>query len=372
MRGLLVSMGVQYRTIILDGLLLSNRAKQVSLRDNALDIAKGLAIILVVLGHTLQSRSPDFDEILGFRLIYSFHMPLFAFLAGAAAVFWIENFDFHSSVGSAALVSIRRIKRSAISMLIPFISWTLVGYVLSGVEEPFSSYMLDVFAHSDRSLWFLPCIFWCTTYTVIYLWLATAFARVFANTRLQPLLDKLSPLPVQMLILLGLWTLIKGKLPPEFGLIFANGFHGGLFVFFALGAAFYRPFSRTEKIWLRVAPYVLFLTLAGFWHRTLPDNLSPDAPSLLRMSFMANNFPFIVAISGSLAVIDFTRLIAAMNLRQVNATLSYLGSLSLAIYAIHFYALGYWPPVAGPLAISVALYLLLSKIPFVKIALFGK
>ena len=31
-------------------------------RNNYLDMAKGLAIILVVIGHTIQSQNPNFDE----------------------------------------------------------------------------------------------------------------------------------------------------------------------------------------------------------------------------------------------------------------------------------------------------------------------
>lgn len=42
-------------------------------RIEELDVAKGLAILLVVLGH---SRPPGID------MIYGFHMPLFFILAG--------------------------------------------------------------------------------------------------------------------------------------------------------------------------------------------------------------------------------------------------------------------------------------------------
>ena len=49
-----------------------------SKRIEYLDIAKGVGILLVVLGHN------DFEVISLFvqRLIYSFHMPLFFFLSG--------------------------------------------------------------------------------------------------------------------------------------------------------------------------------------------------------------------------------------------------------------------------------------------------
>jgi fucose 4-O-acetylase-like acetyltransferase len=36
-------------------------------RDQFLDIAKGIAIILVILGHTFQGFGENFDDLVGFR-----------------------------------------------------------------------------------------------------------------------------------------------------------------------------------------------------------------------------------------------------------------------------------------------------------------
>ena len=52
-------------------------------RSNTIDCCKGFAIILVVFGHLLQRQNPITpDHNLLFRIIYSFHMGLFFFLAG--------------------------------------------------------------------------------------------------------------------------------------------------------------------------------------------------------------------------------------------------------------------------------------------------
>lgn len=47
-----------------------------------LDNLKGIAILLVVLGHCIQFTSIEFDDDFIFRLIYSFHMPLFFMISG--------------------------------------------------------------------------------------------------------------------------------------------------------------------------------------------------------------------------------------------------------------------------------------------------
>lgn len=60
-----------------------------SKRDITLDLAKGLLIILVVLGHNIQylfgsewlMSSQFFDDVV-FKAIYSFHMPLFMMISG--------------------------------------------------------------------------------------------------------------------------------------------------------------------------------------------------------------------------------------------------------------------------------------------------
>ena len=56
-------------------------------RNQQLDIVKGFAIVLVVLGHAIQYTYRDFDNLFVFRLIYSFHMPLFMFVSGMLVQF---------------------------------------------------------------------------------------------------------------------------------------------------------------------------------------------------------------------------------------------------------------------------------------------
>jgi fucose 4-O-acetylase-like acetyltransferase len=51
-------------------------------RDHHIDALKGVAIILVVLGHSIQINDPNYDNNLLFMLVYSFHMPMLMFLSG--------------------------------------------------------------------------------------------------------------------------------------------------------------------------------------------------------------------------------------------------------------------------------------------------
>src|SRR6478735_3308217 len=89
--------------------------------NSQLDALKGFAILLVVLGHSTQTYAANgnFDNNFLFRIIYSFHMPLFMFLSGAVAAYSLRpmNWDF--------------IKRKFYMLVIPFVAWYLVGYGLN-------------------------------------------------------------------------------------------------------------------------------------------------------------------------------------------------------------------------------------------------
>lgn len=337
-------------------------------RNVTLDVAKGIAILLVVLGHTFQSKFAVFDDFLGFRIIYSFHMPLFAMLAGASAKHWAGRLTLSSSWGGFIHASAARLARTSVHLLIPFVVWSILAFYLRGADEGFFPYLLKVFKKADYSLWFLPCIFWCSTYLVVFGGVFESCAACF---------PKLNQLPLnkrnlfKVVFVLFVWFVIKRKIGNFFGLEFANGFHGGLFVFFLLGMLCFEKISSLSKLLLRAIPYVVFLALVPFWHRTTQYNISADFLGLGFPLVVVKWYAFVVALSGSLVFVDLARLIAASDKKILIAFVCYLGASSLGIYALHFYFIDLFPPVLGAVAISVLIYVFLSRVSIVKTALFG-
>lgn len=115
-------------------------------RINHIDTARGIAILLVVLGHCFHSAEAPLN-----RVILSFHMPLFFFLSGVFA----KHLSKNELVGGA----FSKAKR----LLIPQITLSLTIIVLKGglwLSEGKSIADFDFL--SCFGFWFLPVLFICS------------------------------------------------------------------------------------------------------------------------------------------------------------------------------------------------------------------
>lgn len=94
-------------------------------RDKSIDILKGLAICLVVLGHVISSvyDSQNYNQNLIFKICYSFHMPLFIFIGGwLDGLKGIKNLDIHW------------LKKKTLRLLVPYIIWTCFKWIITNPE----------------------------------------------------------------------------------------------------------------------------------------------------------------------------------------------------------------------------------------------
>lgn len=104
-----------------------------------LDIAKGITIILMVLGH---SSIPDGLS----RFIYTFHMPLFFISSG-----WVTNFSKYNIVDF--------ISHKARTLLLPFIVYSAVVLILINYlgKSPFVLWIKT--GWGGYALWFIPVLY---------------------------------------------------------------------------------------------------------------------------------------------------------------------------------------------------------------------
>jgi fucose 4-O-acetylase-like acetyltransferase len=143
-------------------------------RELPVDIAKGIGIVLVVLGHTVACWGGELEYL--HRFIYSFHMPLFLGISG-----------MHKSTRSSLVsFTVSKLER----FIIPFLFWGMSYWVMSilvhcsknlnltimHVDQALRTFdlsfmnklaMVPLFANwsslnsagIDVDLWFLPAVF---------------------------------------------------------------------------------------------------------------------------------------------------------------------------------------------------------------------
>lgn len=126
-----------------------------------INIMKGIAAVLVVLGHAIRQTdqtNPVFEAV--FSIIYSFHMPLFFFAAGFLGTRLLEQRGMRERLSYA--------KSRFLRLMVPYL-------VVSFLYAPFK-YLLAVYAREpydfsemwrilvgespDGALWFLYVLFW--------------------------------------------------------------------------------------------------------------------------------------------------------------------------------------------------------------------
>lgn len=114
-------------------------------RDIRIDIIKGVAMFLTLWGHFIQTMLMDASYFSNpaFKVIYSFHMPLFALVSG---------YLFYATMQRQSLRQVLMTRITGI--LIPIMVWTTVTYAIEAAHGNVSLYYWwDHFTASDR--WFL-------------------------------------------------------------------------------------------------------------------------------------------------------------------------------------------------------------------------
>lgn len=123
-------------------------------RNQVLDIAKGLLIILVVFGHSIQygfggaycDTEQFYDNIL-FRCIYTFHMPLFMLISGY--LFYYTNKKAYREIVKSRLITIG----------IPLIMYFNIIYIaLYNLYHAQHFYFSHYFLALKNIMWFLSSV----------------------------------------------------------------------------------------------------------------------------------------------------------------------------------------------------------------------
>ena len=293
-------------------------------RIQYIDIARGIGILLVVLGHN------DFALVspFAYQLIYSFHMPLFFFLSGYFINPSVEFWQF--------------VKRRFNSLLKPYLFTIFMIYFVSVSFEKMSfqtalfritkslygsGYYLDWV-----QLWFLPHLFVVSLYAYAFLFVLSKvdhrwlrWGLLLATLAISvPLLKTFYPFPFQVF---GKDYELYG-LPFSFDLVILSGF------FFILGSEIRQTTSEEtfSNPALLAGTGIILLLMNYFFAARI------DLNTRLYESFLINT---VESIIGILFVLALSRQIELRS-EKLSALFRYFGQVSLIILIFHVPIQDFW------------------------------
>ena len=295
-----------------------------SKRIEYIDIARGIGILLVVLAHN------DFGYVSAFayKVIYSFHMPLFFFLSGYFLNVSMPFLDF--------------IKKRFNSLLKPYfftifliyagsISFGIMGFATAIRRIVKSLYGSGRYIDWVQ-LWFLPHLFVVSLYAFLFF---AAFGKW--NNRYIRWIALVLTLGVSSLFLQDFYPFtlsLFGKsfelygLPFSLDLVLLSGF------FFILGSEIRQATSEKtfESIYLLLGSGIAMILMNWF--------LSPvtDLNTRLYESYLINT---IEALVGILFVLALSRQIE-LRTKRIASLFRYFGQISLFILLFHVPIQDFW------------------------------
>lgn len=118
-------------------------------RIELIDVAKAITIFLVIVGHAASNSATPLYR----RVLYSFHMPLFFFLAGMS----IKPFPVNDWEGWRKFL-----KKNILALIVPYFIWGLIFSPFSFAIFPklfYGSWTVIASTGTLSSLWFLTAFF---------------------------------------------------------------------------------------------------------------------------------------------------------------------------------------------------------------------
>ena len=294
-----------------------------SKRIEYIDIARGIGILLVVMGHN------DFGYVspFGYKLIYSFHMPLFFFLSGyflnASIPFGVYFKKRFNSLLKPYLFTIFMIYFAEIS----FDNMSFSTAIQRIVKSLYASTIYIDWVQ----LWFLPHLFVVSLYAFLFIAL---FGRWNKYVRWAALVITLGLSSLVLPVFYPFSLSVFGKqyelfgLPFNLDLVFLSGF------FYLLGSEVRTTISeRTfENPFLLLGTGVLLFGMVSFF-----DTRSDFAIRIYE-SYVINT---IEAVAGILFILALSRQIE-LRTDRLASLFKYFGQVSLFILIFHVPIQDFW------------------------------
>ena len=321
-----------------------------------LDTVKGLAIFLVVFGHCIQyfngseflTSGAFFDDTM-FRVIYSFHMPLFALVSG---------YLFYSS--ASRRTPLEAVMKQARGLLLPALSWMVLYRLLAfcvktmrgdfpGLEY-LTSGLISGFIYG---LWFLWAMFWCS--------LAVVIAEKFFHGR------------TSFYVFLAVVSLF---VPDKLN----TALHSFVYPYFAAGYIWHREGFDTKinvfPSWLKIsgsiAVIAAWLVMLSFFDRS--SYIYTTGVKIVQyregiftpLQLLTDIFRWAIGFAGSISVMIVMKLVKPLKILQL------IGAKTIGIYIMSGYVFGRIRPEHGGYIINFIEAVIITAICYALTATISK
>ena len=283
------------------------------LRNEKIDIVRGFAAVVVVMGHVLY-RFNGYNDNLLFNIIFSFQMPLFMMISGYTCIYaspvhnirtWLKHF----------------LKRCR-TLLLPWFVWSVIAYVFLS-NLPLNEYVAETIRHMESAFWFLFSLW---TIDLVFSMAQLIVANVFKNK--SEVLKSIGLLPILALlfvpiILVGLKygiTFLAIKYTLYYSLFYVLGYFYGRITRIKQ----YRKYEKLRDALLcgLMIAYVFLIT--RFNVIDMPEQIVFIAVRVF------------ISICACLIIFE---VINNMDIKEnrTTKTLKMFGNLSLELYVVHYF-----------------------------------
>ncbi|MEG0408684.1 MAG: acyltransferase family protein [Bacilli bacterium] len=341
-------------------------------RNQLIDVIKAIAIILVIVGHSIQYGAGEmffntqsyFDNGL-FKFIYSFHMPLFMLVSGYLFYFSTIKHSLNHNI-----------KTRIFSLLLPIAIWTLPQFIYYIIQNSLNISIIQIIlkftSFMRNNLWFLWAVLLCSIIVLIV-------NRLFKDSVIIYIIGIVATLFVPDIIP----AVYKFMLP-----------------YFILGYLFNKYFTITFKRIFSVKKNqficlglsgLIFIILLIFFNRdsyiyTSGFYILKESNYLFQLAI--DTYRFIIGLFGSIFIISSVKLVWNKLPKFIISSLSYIGKYSLGIYILSGYIFIYLLPLITAqnigldyvnvclhsvviMTISLVMSIIITKIPLLNKLLFG-
>lgn len=275
------------------------------------DSLKGWLMILVIVGHAIQSLLSDgcnYNRL--WNIIYSFHMPAFMAVSGWLAYRGASpKVDFLSTV-----------RRRAMQLLMPYFVWSSIQFAQSG-NYTFPN-LYKIILYPDVYFWFLWVLFWiCVLFT-----LAQLIATIFKNNEI----FSIGGFCVFLLVLM-----VGAEIR-----VFGFQFLAYYFLFYSLGYYLHKFDWNILTKWTSLIPLVfVWFFLAWGWTMHGFPSWMPEMPHV-SSSLLQYTYRGITALVAIVVLIGAApKLLNGTG--RLNTFISGVGIISLGMYTGHLVILGH-------------------------------